>query len=58
MYLLLQAETKFYNGLLYYGEGGNLWTVTTCILDLYFNTLIAIKLYKAVTAYLCYSVWL
>lgn len=24
MYLVLQAETKFYNGLLYYGEGGNL----------------------------------
>lgn len=27
---MLQAETKFYNGLLYYGEGGNLSAITIC----------------------------
>lgn len=24
LYFTFQAETKFYNGLLYYGEGGNI----------------------------------
>lgn len=36
MYLLFQAENKFYNGLLYYGEGGKL-LLFEFILDLHFT---------------------
>lgn len=66
-YLLFQAETKFYNGLLYYGEGGKLLPLEF-IPDLDCNTLIVIIInwccwcyiinwYKDATAHFCHSFW-
>lgn len=46
IYALLQAETKFYNGLLFYGEGGNLpvYCIILSMLVLLFKELIKYRL--------------
>lgn len=52
VYVHLQAETKFYTGLLYYGEGGNQSAISTSFY-LWFITLLNILLLKELIQIVC-----